>query len=206
MTWPRVFHRIWLDEEERPEFKAWRVKLEQLHPRWEIRTWGDSDEAREVVPESLLPYWDRYIVEDPYGRIPDILRYALLWKFGGVYIDTDFEPLKPFDELLEDKRPFLGWEDDRRLCTAVFGAPKAHPAIAELLERLPDSLIENVKDNPTVASGPGYATPLLRDRDDVRRLPVGVFYPVGWWERELLGEVEYPEQTIAVHHWAKGWG
>lgn len=203
MTWPRLFHRVWLDEDERPEFASWRDRLAELHPDWEIKTWDDS---RELTWLRNQEAFEDAMEHDPFGRGPDILRYELLWKFGGVYIDTDFEPIRPFDDLLLDDRPFLGWEDDRRLCTAVFGAPPGHGAIGALIEGLPASLEEHANENPTIASGPGYATPILRDRDDVRRLPVGVFYPVGWWEREKLGQVEYPDETIAVHHWAKGWG
>src|SRR4029077_3598730 len=59
---------------------------------------------------------------------------------------------------------------------------------------------------PNVASGPEFATRLWREREDVRRLPPSSFYPVGWWEKHLLGQVEYPAETYAVHHWAKGWG
>ena len=44
MTWQKTFHRIWLDEEERPEFLAWREKLQALHPDWQIKTWNDSSE------------------------------------------------------------------------------------------------------------------------------------------------------------------
>jgi hypothetical protein len=207
MSWTRLFHRIWFDEPERPAFAAWRDRLAELHPGWEIRTWDSSAEVRELVPTELQPAWDRYLETDPYGRIPDIARYVLLERFGGVYIDTDFEPLRPIDELLTDPRPFAAWENDRTMCTAILGAPAAHPAIRELIDGLPAQLERTERKTANHAAGPEYATALWREREDVRRLPPWTFYPVGWWERHLLGDARnYHPDTYAVHHWAKGWG
>lgn len=202
MTWPRIFHRVWLDEEERPEFAAWRQRLAELHPRWEIRTYQDSKELDWLKHLDLF----RELLEtDPFGRAPDLLRYELLWKFGGCYIDTDFEPLRPMDELFEDLRPFAAWESDRTMCTALLAAPPKHPAIGVLLDGVVERL-EATKGKPAnEAIGPEYATALWRERADVRRLPPWTFYPVGWYEKNLLGQIDYPERTYAVHHWAKGW-
>lgn len=202
MTWTKTFHRIWLDEPERPEFAAWRARLAELHPGWEIRTWNDSGQLDWMRHADLM---QELLRTDPFGRAPDLLRYELLWRFGGVYIDTDFEPLRPMDELLEDPRPFLGWESERTLCTALLAAPPEHPAIGVLLDGVVGRLEWSQGKPANEAIGPEYATALWRERDDVRRLPPWAFYPVGWWERHKLGRVEYPARTYAVHHWAKGW-
>lgn len=202
MSWPRIFHRIWLDEPESPRFAAFRDRLAELHPGWEIRTWGDSSELTWLRSQALF---NRYLETDPYGRVPDILRYELLWRFGGVYIDTDFEPLRPIDELLTDPRPFAAWENDRTMCTALLAAPAKHPAIDALITGLEAQCDATEDKTPNYATGPEWATGIWRARTDVRRLPPWTFYPVGWWEKERLGG-PYPDRTYAVHHWARGWG
>lgn len=201
-AWPKIFHRIWLDEEESPRFAAFKERLAELHPGWEIRTWQDSSELRWLRNQKLFDEW---FERDPYGRIPDILRYEILWKFGGVYIDTDFEPLRSLEPLLDDPRPFAGWENDRTMCTALLAAPPAHPAVDALITQLPAHAKKNATRTPNYATGPEFATKVWRGREDVRRLPPICFYPVGWWEKHLLGG-PYPDETFAVHHWAKGWG
>ena len=92
------------------------------------------------------------------------------------------------------------------MCTALLAAPSQHPAVDALIRELPASLVTHSAATPNVASGPEFATALWREREDVRRLPPMAFYPVGWWEKQLLGTFEYPKETYAVHHWAKGWG
>ena len=39
----------------------------------------------------------------------DVLRYQLLWNFGGLYVDVDFECIKPLDILLEKLSFFVGY-------------------------------------------------------------------------------------------------
>lgn len=202
-TYPKIFHRIWLDEPESPRFAAYREQLEALHPDWEIWTWNDSSELGWL---EHLDDFQEALKRDPFGRAPDILRYELLWRFGGVYIDTDFEPLRSFDPLIADGRPFAGWENERTICTALLAAPPRHPAIRELMDGLSERLASTWDKPANYAVGPEYATPILRNRDDVRRLPPSAFYCVGWWEKNLLGNVEYPASAYAVHQWAKGWG
>ena len=203
MTWPRILHRVWLDEEERPEFLEWKERLQELHPDWEIRTWNDSSKLGWMRHHDLM---QELLKTDPFGRAPDLLRYELLWQYGGCYIDTDFEPLRRFDELFEDPRPFAAWESDRTMCTALLAAPPRHPAIGVLLDGVEERL-EQTKGKPAnEAIGPEYATALWRERDDVRRLPPRTFYPVGWWEKHFLGRIDYPSDTFAVHWWNKGWG
>lgn len=203
VSWPKLFHRVWLDEPERPEFAAWRDQLAKLHPAWVIETQTDSSELNWLINQKQF---DEALERDPFGRAPDILRYELLWKFGGIYIDTDFEVLKPLDCLIEDGKPFAGWENEATMCTAMLGAPPRHPAIGELIERLPKRLAKTWKEPANYAVGPEYAGEYWREREDVKRLPVGVLYPIGWWQKHKLGKTrEYAPWTLAVHHWNKGW-
>jgi hypothetical protein len=202
---PRVLHRIWFDQsiDECPFNRFWDAFTE-LHPGWELKTWNDSREVRALIEEpAILKLWDRFIRTDPYGRIPDIARYAILRAEGGIYVDTDIEPFRSFAPLVEDDRPFLAWEDDRECSTAVLGAPPAHPAIQALLDGLSER-IRTTRGNPVVQTGPNYATVVWRHRSDVRRFPPRYFYPVHWQDMVDL-HPPYPADSYCVHHWASGW-
>lgn len=197
---PRICHRIWLDEPI-PTWAEdnWRG-FQELHPGWEFRTWTSGDEAREWVRNRDL--FDS--VDQVAGRT-DVLRYEIVARLGGIYVDTDVEALRPFDALL-DGDPFMGWENDRRICPTVIGGEPHHPALEVLVDELPAWAALHEHADAATRTGPEFVTQLWRDRDDVRRFPPAAFYPVGWWEKHLLGKVAYPSETFAVHHWAKGWG
>jgi mannosyltransferase OCH1-like enzyme len=195
---PKTFHRVWLDEPVPDRFEAYWDRFRDLHPDWELRTWDDSgglDWLRCPSEFSSAKTWA--------GK-SDVLRYELLYEFGGVYVDTDVEPLRPFDELLEDDRPFIGWEDGNLLCPTVMGAPPKHPAIWKLLQELPRWFHKYERMPPNRQTGPYFVTRFLRGRADVRQLDPAAFYPVGWWEKARLGG-PYPNESYAVHHWAAGW-
>ena len=58
---------------------------------------------------------------------------------------------------------------------------------------------------PNLQTGPVPLTWTWQRRKDVRLLPREAFYPVGWWERDKLGKVEYPAESFCVHHWSQRW-
>ena len=58
-----------------------------------------------------------------YARKADIARYEVIRRFGGVYLDTDMECLRPIDELItEDVSFFAGREASGFINISIFGA------------------------------------------------------------------------------------
>ncbi|MBU6001482.1 hypothetical protein KQ236_16380, partial [Lactococcus lactis] len=62
--------------------------------------------------------------------VSDYVRLDVLNQFGGIYLDTDVELLKGFDDLL-DLKSFIGLESDFAFSTAVIGS-EAHQTWAEM--------------------------------------------------------------------------
>lgn len=198
---PLIFHRIWLDphrDDPIPdEFESYWRRFAVLHPTWELKTWSDPRQL-----EFLLCPAEFNAAQTHAGR-SDILRYEILYRFGGVYVDTDVEPLRPFDELLGHE-PFIGWEDERLLCPTVMGSPPGHAALGTLLEALPAWFRKYRGAPPNRQTGPYFVTRYLRGRSDVRLLPPVTFYPTHWSEKARLGG-PYPDESYAEHKWAAGW-
>lgn len=197
---PKVFHRIFLDDPIPDKFQQFWRKFQELHPGWEFKTWGSKAEALEW--SEIKDVWPKV---NQLAGITDLLRYEIILREGGIYVDTDVEPLKAWESLL-DGDPFVGWESSERLCPTVIGAEPGHPAMMKLLE----DIIANVEENPgekdpVIQTGPIPLTKSWQGRDDVRRLPMSYFYPVGPTQRRLLGRVSPPSESYGLHHWAKGW-
>lgn len=195
---PRIFHRIFLDDPIPDGFESYWERFQALHPSWEFYTWDDS---RQLDWMRNREAFDR---ADTHAGRSDVLRYEILARVGGVYVDTDVEPLRAFDELLESPEPFAGWEDDRLLCPTVMGSPPGHPAIEALLDALPNWSRKHRHSPPNRQTGPYFLTRYWRWRQDVRLLPPVAFYPVHWSNKRALGG-PYPPEALSVHHWAAGW-
>lgn len=199
---PKVFHRIWLgadDGDPIPErFERYWDGFKALHPDYEFVTWSDPNDLGWLRDREVF---DRATTHA--GRA-DVLRYEIMYRYGGIYVDTDVEPLRPFDPLLEDARPFAGWENQHLICITVLGSEPQHPAFEAILDYLPAWSARMPGPRPNYQTGPVPFTRVWRGRRDVRLMPREAFYPIGWWEKDRLGG-PYPEHSYCVHHWNHGW-
>ncbi len=131
---PKIIHQIWLGPKRPPGFfLKFRESWQKLHPDWEYRLWTDVDLA--TYDFELRDLFD---LSDNYGEKSDILRAELLYKYGGVYVDTDFECLKPIDELVSKYDFFTGIEPPHEIressrvlfvSNALIGSVPGHPII-----------------------------------------------------------------------------
>ncbi len=200
---PKTFHRVWLQQSdddvipERYEYN-WR-RLKQLHPDWQFVTW-----EHEFDLFTFMRCRDVYDRQTTHAGRSDIARYEIMAAYGGVYLDTDVEPLKSFDPLITAGTPFAGWEDKRMICPTVLGGPPNHPAFTDLLDRLPGWAARYRGRPPNQQTGPHLLTACWATRPDVRLFPPVTLYPVHWAERAKLGG-PYPKESYCVHHWDQSW-
>lgn len=89
---PKIIHQIWLGSPLPKQYKKYQKSWRHHHPDWEYKLWTDADvEAFQLHNKKLFDEAKNY------GEKSDIFRYEILHRYGGVYIDTDIECLKPFD-------------------------------------------------------------------------------------------------------------
>lgn len=68
-----------------------------------------------------------------WAFVSDYFRLRALYEFGGIYLDTDVEIYKSFDDLLS-KKGFVGYMHDALIGTAVLGFEKKNLFIKKLLD------------------------------------------------------------------------
>jgi inositol phosphorylceramide mannosyltransferase catalytic subunit len=221
---PRIIHQTWKDDAippaMRPLSESWRRK----HPGWEYRLWTDGDNRafiRTCFPGFLRRY-DSYLY--PIQRV-DAVRYFLLYAFGGLYVDLDFECLSAFDELLENSECLFGLEPAEH-CTihhrdiiignALMAAAPKHPFLEAIIREVIDYQAFHEDRNTAVLETTG---PLMLTRVYSRCRPAGVtllpsrcLYPFslddlartardGWSDVDRLKLRE----ALAVHYFSGTW-
>ncbi len=66
---------------------------------WEYKLWTD-------IPEDILDEDDKFILDDSIDKEPfikvDYIRYIILEKYGGIYVDLDVTPKDKFTEIMND--------------------------------------------------------------------------------------------------------
>lgn len=95
---PKKIHQIWIGPHAIPDVYAKATEMiKKLHPDWEYKLWRDED-----VESFDFSAKDLYNKASSYTEKADILRYSILEKFGGVYLDVGVFTLKPLDFLVEN--------------------------------------------------------------------------------------------------------
>ena len=187
---PKIFHRVVPDKIPAYAEEYW-ARLKELHPGWEFRTWYDLDLSEDLQGRCLVNV-----------QKADLLRYSVVWAFGGIYLDSDVEPIRSFEPLLQCQG-FAAWESREWVCNAVIGAEPFHPVLQECW----DTACERVGTVPHSLgwqTGPGMITEVVRNRSDFLLLPPGTFYPYFWGEVPLT--VEYCANDpwcFGIHRWAQ---
>lgn len=199
---PRIIHQIWMGPLEPPleAMKSWQ----ELHPDWEYRLWNEDN-----IPK--LQNQEAFDLSDNYPQKSDILRYEILKRFGGVYIDSDEYCLKPIDVLMSEwdetgYKLILGKEGslDRPdlVANTVMVATPSHPFL--------DAMVDGIDvDRPGEAwelTGPQYLTNMLAEhKPEVHLLEAKVFYPIHHRDKEnreiSLSKLKQDPEIYGVHLW-----
>jgi len=212
MSIPKIVHYVWVGPRALPQEEQRRVaKWRELLPDWEFRLW-DNDAL-----DFSSPYLRMTFAVRAWSRISDYIRMDALTKFGGVYLDSDVELVRPLDPLL-DRAAFLGFQAGDEMSWemvngAVFGAQRGH-WLPRLIRTMFDEKFDGRVD-VGARSGPGLLTEILRehglsgysdtpvDVKDVTIFPKRYFYPYNW--EEAYSPAVITPDTFAVHHWARSW-
>lgn len=195
---PKILHFIWIGPAPIPEeFQSYKQSWERLHPHWDIKLWDDEHIKTLSMQHRAFYDSDHIIV-----RKTDVLRYELLYQFGGLYVDFDVECLKNVDPLFPENGPgmVVGMEDAQWACTAVMASVPGHPSVKRLMDNLPAEVTPKYHTGQT---GPVYLTKHVLHDPAVQKLPPFVFYPYCWNQKHLK-DASFPH-SYAVHHWAHTW-
>jgi mannosyltransferase OCH1-like enzyme len=148
--------------------------------------------TEETIPEDLRRPEARERLRVPAER-SDILRLELLWLYGGIYVDTDFECTRPIEPLIGGLDFFCAFLKPGQVNNAFIGATAGHAildrALAELRPR-------EWHGYDKAAAGPEFLSALLEDYPEVAVFAPELIYP------------NTPEQrasAYAIHYQARSW-
>jgi len=207
---PKIIHQIWIGDNVPEKFKPFQRSWLENHPDWKYRLWTQDD-----IKQFGFKNIDLIDASNNPGEISDIMRYEILYRYGGVYIDFDFECLQSLDELNYLYDFYIGIQPLDcgfvQLGIGLIGSVPGHPILEHAIQKMKENwnLPENIK-NPPKRTGPIYFTRSFfacagqGDFVDVA-LPVHYFYPLGCTEYDLQYDLWLHCGSFGVHHWASSW-
>ena len=219
---PKILHQTWKDARIPSEFEAFQRSWQTHHPDWIYCLWTDV-ELREFIRRHyawFLPIYDQY--PEQIKRV-DVVRYFILFHYGGVYVDLDFECLQPIDSLLAAKQVVFGLEPPPHLdlhfpkerglkqiiCNAFMASVPGHPFWEHVFKQL---IKYHRAPGPLDATGPFLLTRAYESyaqQDTISIVAFDLIYPVSsekpWDEISPEAQTRITERAYAIHHWRGTW-
>lgn len=205
---PKKIHQIWLGNNGvlPKEYEKFQKSWQQFHPDWDYKLWTEKD-----IP--TFPFKNRALFEKAtnYGEKSALWRYEILEKEGGLYVDTDFECLAPFDVFHHSYDFYTGISPLDTTITQVnaslIGSIPGHPILQQAIISLKDA-----QHNPQIITRAGsvfftrifYNSAPHTNLRDVA-FPASYFYPCSYNQRGLPASNWLKAESFAVHHWAGSW-
>ena len=127
---PKIIHYIWFGDKQIPEniqqyINNWNEKL----PNYKFILWNETNFDLKKAPLYVQQAYEN----KKFAFVADYVRLYALYNYGGIYLDTDVEVVKSFDELL-DNEFFVGREDAVYVSTSIIGATKNNAIVKDLLD------------------------------------------------------------------------
>lgn len=176
-------------------------------PDYEYKLWNENNFEINSVPYVKEAYDSR-----KYAFVTDYVRLYALYMEGGIYMDTDVEVLKPYDDLLS-LPGFTGYEGSKFL-PPVTGTMASEPGNAWVKEQLdayrdahfikPDGSLDTTTNTTRISNimkDGGFVQDGKKSiYKDMYIFPVDFFCP-----RQTTGEILMTENTYCDHHFMGSW-
>ena len=214
---PKVIHYCWFGGNPLPKsaqkcIASWRKYL----PDYEIKEWNESN-----FDVNIIPYTTEAYKAKKYAFVSDYARFWILYKYGGLYFDTDVEVIKNMDDIIA-KGPFMGCENE-----AKAGATPAQLGVAPGLGLgvnpglgLCGEILEIYKDKHYILPDGSFSTDTvvtitteflckygMKNTDKVQEI-AGVFiYPKEYFcpKDYVTGELKITKNSYCIHWYTASW-
>lgn len=213
---PQIIHLCWLSGDPYPEkirkcIDSWKKVL----PDYEIMLWD-----KQRFPLESSDWVKEAYKAKKYAFAADYIRFYSLYHYGGIYLDSDVEVLKSFNDLLYLPY-FVGAEKAGTIEAAVMGAHKGLDWVKNCLDyyenrhfiladgsydirKLPEIMVEVIRN----------IKPLHQlNLDDVRHIDTldfdkeVIILPDDYFSPKIFDsrEVQITPDTYAIHHYQNSW-
>ena len=137
---PKIIHQIWVGSKEMPV--EWMQTWKDKHSEWEFMLWDNASVAKHDFRHK--DKIERCIAKGlPHGAA-DIIRYEILYEFGGVVAPADSICLLPIDELLDiEEDCFCCYQHEVKrpgLLSPHLGTSANNGLMAKIIDRIPSNI------------------------------------------------------------------
>lgn len=209
---PKIIHYCWVGNAPKPKSVLYCIESwKKFCPDYEIREWNESN-----YDFSKNLYMKQAYEAKKWGFVPDYARLDIIYEYGGIYLDTDVELIKSFDEML-NYTAFMGFENtgDGEFfvnCGHGFGAEPHNKIIGAARELYEHIRFLNEDKTYNMLPSPHYTTQTLKKYGLVQENKDQKLSDMIVYASDVLcpknfrtGEIGISKRTISIHHFTASW-
>lgn len=203
---PKTIHYCWFGKAEKPKLinkciASWCEKC----PDFEIIEWNEDN-----FDINICNYVREAYENKKWAFVSDYARFYVLNNFGGIYLDTDVELLKPLDSFLT--KNFLAFENSKSVNSGLIMGCEANNALCkQMLEQYDNDkfVINNEMNLKTVCV---RVTDILVNNglelvDKTQEVIGFKVYDTSYFNPYDMdtGKITLRDNTVSIHHYAATW-
>ncbi len=207
MAIPKIIHFCWLSDDPFPEdiqkcIDSWA----RIMPDYKVKHWNTSN-----FDVNYMPYAAEAWEKRKYAFVSDIVRLYALYNEGGIYLDSDIEVFRRFDDLLDNKA-FTGFESGNRIGPWLIASEKGNPLIKELLDYYIGRHFFDGNGNVDMTPNTVPVTRILieyglKPQNVIQHLQSITVYPEEFFcpKNPWTNKITMTNNTYAMHYFAGAW-
>ena len=210
---PKIIHYCWLSNDAYPEkiqlcMDSWKKEL----PDYEMILWNTQN-----FPINSVRWVEEAYKNGRYAFAADYIRLYALYYYGGIYLDSDVEVIKSFNDILTLPY-YIGIDSPNKIESAVIGVEPFNPWILSCLnyynnrsfvnggnkfdmKTLPIIMQEVIEQERRIEILENSFLVSSQDFSIVQVFPFDFFCS----KRHDTGKIWKTDRTYAIHHFAMSW-
>lgn len=225
---PKIIHQFWEPENGNPPSdillqicETWKGK----NPSWDYKLWN-SKNSEHILFEDFPWFVERYHSFRYDVQRWDSLRYLILYKFGGVYADMDYECLEPLAWLKGVNKCCFGLDPPEHnlifnkqyiISNAFIAVSPRHPFLSCVIKEIQNN---NSKTDEKLihvleTTGPYMLSKLYdsyKEKNQIWLIPSELISPICTYEVKMIMQgittdeiANKIEKAYAVHYFFGSW-
>ena len=210
---PKVIHYCWFGGNDLPDdVKKCIDSWKKFMPDYEIKRWDETN-----YDINKCDYIREAYEEKKWAFVSDYARIDICYTYGGIYLDTDVEVLKSFDDLL-NLDAFCGREqgkknNDNKVNTGLVLGMKKNSLIGKIMRD--DYNNKHFRDSNgklDLTPCPVIQTNLLKkyglnDKNVLQVVNGLTIFPTDYFcpMNQYTGKKDITDNTYSIHHYNASW-
>ena len=205
---PRIIHFCWFGRGQKPKIvekciRSWKENC----PNYKIFEWTEDNFDIESAPQYVRDAYN----DGKWAFVSDYVRFVVLVKYGGIYLDTDEELLDSLDSFL-NHTAFIGTEDGFHISAGLMGCVKGYSLFSDFRDSYSELSFYNPDGAQNMTTVVDMLTEWCKEKgyqpgneyQEISGLavyPSDYFYPLS----NADGIMRKTGHSVAIHWFAGSW-